>query len=229
MLRGNETQELQFEITHLCNKMCPLCDHRIQHSGYTYLTMEQYRHIVSCVGRRDRIRSIMVVGGEPLCHPFFERLAWEMLGDFPQADIRVLTNGALLPEVSGRLFERLRFVVQAYPGFNDAVVERCRALRNVKVQEPLEFGDPYVDPQLDAEAAKSLRLGCNYQVRIVGTKLYACCLAEGIERYYGTEPVHVEFDENWIANWYALPTWKACQHCYVAGRRYESLGHRKSR
>ncbi|MFX0095618.1 MAG: hypothetical protein ACFFBD_28025, partial [Candidatus Hodarchaeota archaeon] len=58
---------------------------------------------------------------------------------------------------------------------------------------------------------------CFYQIRIVGTRLYNCCMAEGIERYYNTESVHVTFDENWKEKLLKIPTWKACQHCFQAG------------
>jgi len=224
VLSGNELAELQFEITHLCNKMCPLCDHRIKHSHYTFLTAGQYKRIVSCVERP--ISSIMVVGGEPLCHPYFEQIVGQMIKDFPLAKIRVLTNGKLLPGISTELFRQLHFVLQTYHGFNDAAVEWHRRCRNVTVKDALAFGDPYVDPKLDKDIARQIRRSCNYQVRIVGTRLYGCCLAEGIERYYNTEPVHVEFDKNWQENWLNLPTWKACQHCYVAGATYARHGYR---
>ena len=171
--------ELQFEITHLRNQMCLLCDHRIKYSKYTFLTAEQYKYIVSCIERP--ISSIVVVGGEPLCHPYFEQLVGRMIKDFPRAQIRVLTNGKLLPRVNPELSKQLYFVLQAYPGLNDAVVEWYGHCRNVVIKEALKFGDPYVDPKLDPGIAKQLRQNCNYQVRIVGTRLYGCCLAEGIE------------------------------------------------
>lgn len=170
------------------------------------------------VGRRERIHTIVLIGGEPLCHPYFERLAYEVLLDFPSAVVKVATNGLLVPELAVTpIFTRLHFTISEYPGSNDAVIRDFAAYNNVDVWPFGGFHDPYRDPQLSDDMAKAVRRACNHmQVRIVGTRLYNCCVAEGVERYYNTEPVHVKFDKDWRLAWSQLPTWKACQHCFWA-------------
>ena len=213
---------VQFEITHECNQNCPLCDHRIKFSRYRGMTPKDYGYIVSCLGP-SRFRTADLIGGEPLVHPKFDWFAQRMLTDFESARVRVRTNGRLMPQVRERnpqLFDRLTWILQTYPGFNDEVVVAMVDLPNVKILKFEGFWNPYRDPDLDETTAREVRLKCNYHVRLVGTKLYNCCLANGIEQYYETDPVHVQITPNWREDWCKLETWKACQHCFRAIERF---------
>lgn len=210
--------ELQLEITHLCNKRCLLCDHRIRYSNYMFLKKEQYRYIASCIEPGD-FRTVQFIGGEPLCHPHFEWLVDQVTHDFGDRwRIRMITNGLFLHRVSERVLDRLEISISHYPGFNDEIVERFRGREHILIRPPKEFWNPYRDPNLTEEVAKQVRASHNPEgnVRVVGTKLYGCCLAEPTERYYHTDPVHVQFTKSWREDWLVLPTWKACQHCFAA-------------
>lgn len=210
-------RELQLEITHLCNKHCLLCDHRIRYSDYKYLTKEEYRYLVSCVKPGD-FDSVQFIGGEPLCHPHFDWLVEQVTRDFGGHLIKVLTNGRLLPQLDAHILERLHIFISPYPGFNDDIVAEFRSHDNVLIRDRVCFWNPYRDPNLSDDVAKQIQALCNPvgNIRVVGTKLYGCCLAEPTERYYHTGPVHVEFTKNWRADWLSLPTWRACQHCFAA-------------
>jgi len=214
---------LQFEITHICNHNCELCDHRIRYSDYKYLTKDEYQYIVSCIGDTRDIKKILLIGGEPLCHPDFEWLAREIFNDFPNARIVVQTNAKLIPKLPKDLIARLFFRATRYDGFNDEIWGEYREANNFEWLENGPMLDPYRDPDLPEDLAKYMRGRCIYQIRIVGTNMYGCCVAEGIERYYKTEPVHVMFDKNWKENLLKLPTWKACQHCFKAIDRFPDI------
>jgi hypothetical protein len=219
---------IQFEITHYCNKTCPLCDHRIQYSDYPGMTRAQYRYVVSCLDPA-RFVSVNILGGEPLVHPGFVWFAERVLADFRHARVHILTNGRLMPRYRSRhpkLFGQLRWVVQEYPGFNDNVLAELAGLQNVHVRGYRPFWDPYRDPDLDEALARKIRAQCIHQVRIIGDRLYNCCLAESIERYYHTESVHVTMSPNWREDWIRLETWKACQHCFRAADWFDENGNR---
>jgi len=206
---------LELEITHRCNKMCKLCDHRITSSPYDYLSWGQFAAIMEAAG--DDFDRALLIGGEPLVHPSFATLAWAALERWGR--VQVATNGKLLPRTAyydPALFEALEWVVQQYPGWNDGAVTQFGQKPNVTVRPYREFWDPYVDPNFDEEMARRVAAECLHQVRLVGTRLYRCCLSESVERYYQTDPVHVEFSENWRQDWEALPVWKACAHCFRA-------------
>jgi len=216
---------LQFEITHICNRNCELCDHRIRYSDYKYLTKEEYKYLVSCVGDCESIRKILLIGGEPLCHPDFEWLVREIFKDFPNAKVRVQTNAKLIPRLPKDLIAKLIFRATKYDGFNDEVWEEYGKAKNFEWLINGPMWNPYRDPDLPEEAAKYIHKKCGSarDIRIVGTNMYGCCIAEGIERYYKTEPVHVIFDKNWKENFWKLPTWKACQHCFKAIDRFSDI------
>lgn len=210
-------RELQLEITHLCNKRCLLCDHRIRHSNYKFLTKEQYRYLVSCI-EPGSFSSVQFIGGEPLCHPHFEWLVEQVDRDFGGGQIRMITNGLFLPRLSLHALNRMRISISTYPGFNDDIVAEYEPRENILVRPWKSFWNPYRDPNLTDDVAKQVRAAHHPDgdVRVVGTRLYGCMHAEPTERYYHTDPVHVEFTENWREDWLALPTWKACQHCFAA-------------
>lgn len=212
-------RELQLEITHLCNKNCLLCDHRIRHSDYTYLTKEQYCYLVSCMEPGD-IDAVQFRGGEPLCHPHFDWLVDQVTHDFGEGLIQVITNGLLLPRLSDHIRQRLCIWISPYAGFNDDIVAEFRHYDNVFIRQAQVFWNPYRDPNLSDGVAKQVEAVCRKpgEVRIVGTKMYNCCMAEPVERYYHTDPAHVEFTKNWKEDWSSLPTWRACQHCFQAIR-----------
>lgn len=218
--RGDPLKNLQLDITHLCNKYCELCDHRIRFDQvYRWMTWEQYNQIVRWAEPTTNIERVSLIGGEPLKHPFFEKLARAVWANFPDAETLLTTNGKLLPKIDPKVLQRFtRIVLSEYPGWNDGIVWEFRKRDNVLIRPlpPGGFWDPYRDPSLnDEEAKRALKL-CRYgrDVRIVGTRLYGCRVAEPVERFYVTDSVHTEFDEDWRARWPHLPTWKACAHCF---------------
>jgi len=137
--------------------------------------------------------------------------------------VTVQTNVKLIPRLPEDLIARLFFRATKYDGFNDQVWQKYEKAENFEWLTNGPMWDPYRDPQLPEEAAKYIHKRCVRQIRIVGTKMYGCCIAEGIERYYKTEPVHVIFDKNWKENFWKLPTWKACAHCFKAIDRFPQV------
>lgn len=90
-------EELHLELTHRCNLKCVMCEHwEIEHddpgSVARELTLPQLRKIVEGSRRLDRVKTVVVTGGEPwLRTDFVEILAW-LSGRFPDAAIVALTN-----------------------------------------------------------------------------------------------------------------------------------------
>ena len=213
--RTNNLTHLEFDITHLCNKYCDLCSHRVKTSKYKYLTGEEYKYIVSCIEKPEDIKMITVIGGEPLLHPNIEWLMESMQRDFPQADIFINTNGKLLSKFYSKL--KVNFSLTEYPGWNDAIMAAYRGKPRIFVfPTGGKFYNPYVDPNFGKELAQTAREKCMLNIRIIGTKLYNCCLAEPIEREHSVGKVHIEFGKDWKEKLYKLPTWKACRHCFRA-------------
>lgn len=230
LLAGQDISlSVQFEITHACNKNCALCDHRIASSTYAGMTRAQYRKTVSYMDTK-KCKCAALIGGEPLVHPDVLWFARRLLADFRHARLWVHTNGLLVPRFRQghpEVFERLRWDIQEYPGFNDEALAEVGDLPNVRVKPFRPFWNPYRDPNLDEVLARKVRGACLYHVRIVGDRLYNCCLAESIERNHHTDPVHVVMSQNWRKDWARLETWRACQHCFRALDWFDERGHIK--
>lgn len=284
---------IAFEITNICNKYCKYCirmygkNERAKHEKIKHMKIKDYKHVISCMNKKDRekFRSIIISGGEPILHPKFIELIKLMRIDFPKAKIGVQSNGKTLrklPQKNLRILPNIKniiFNVSHYPEWNDdirklydnhykppniwvklvnkltinklfsyinldyrfpIITNKIRRFLidplkrgNVYFGEYIGFRDPYDDPKLSKETAKTVRSICYNYIYIIGRKLYNCCHSQIYERYYDTDPVGTEFDENWKKNYFKLPTWKACVHCRMGTYRYRfikiesKLGYKK--
>ena len=211
-------KRIEFEITHLCNKMCDNCSHRIKNSSFKYTTLFDLDKIISCLNPKE-FNSVLITGGEPLCHPFFEQFMKKIKEKFPHLSkqaIIIQTNGTLLEKVPKQVFEQFSWWISEYPGWNDKIIKKYCNNENVSIH-PWNSWWPLKDPNLNEIDAKIISEKCPYhQIRIIGTKLYRCCHSEGIERNFSIEKVHSDISKNWKFDWINLPVWKACQHCHQA-------------
>lgn len=225
--RSNNLTQFEFEVTHSCNKNCEHCSHRVATSDYE-LSMGDYEYVMGQINKKkvpilnkvliptELIESVFLVGGEPLCHDNLLNLVWRIKRDFPNALITLQTNGKLISRFYDKLPD-IKWVITAYPGWNDIIVGVYGNKPNVRVYRSGGlFWDVSVDPDLSDENAKRVREKCLFVCRVIGRNLYNCCLSEGIERAFNTPPVHTPFTKNWREEIKTIPTWKACKHCFRA-------------
>lgn len=208
----------ELEITHLCDKMCNMCSHRIATSNFKFISQEELHKVLDCF-KPNQIKSILIIGGEPLCHPIIEWTLNTIKNKFPHIPRGrrvVSTNGRLLDTAPKEIFNDWKWAISEYPGWNDEIIKKYKGKKNVRISGFGGWWDMTVDPNISEKLAKCVEKSCFHQVRIVGTKLYRCCLSEGVEREFLKEPVHVEMSKNWQEDWKHLPVWKACQHCFKA-------------
>ncbi len=223
--------KIGLEITHRCNRMCGLCSHRIKTSPYDFLTKEQYHHIVECLGN-FRVTEIMLLGGEPLEHPHIHWLIDRLKTDFPDTLLHMVTNGDSLGTLSeeeiGSFF---KIVISLYDERSEQTRQAFKRYPNVYFLDMHRMLDPAVDPDLDDAAARECcRICSRTGIRLVGTKVYGCCLAEVIEREFDIGPLHIEMQPGWYEEYLKLPTYQACRHCFRAreikfNRSYRRMEH----
>lgn len=215
----NIYEELQFEITHKCNKNCDGCNHRISTSNMPDMDTNDLIYVLLCLSRKDieEIKSIELIGGEPLMHQRLNDIVG-LLNDFFDSSvrIRVITNGKLLPKVKKEVFDRCEWWVSRYIGWNDEIFEQYANTPNVKLGSHKDFQDCEASPNLPESSAKIAYSRCVHrQIRIFGRHVYGCCMAESNERAHGLS-VGSEFAQDWRSIVEALPTWRACSVCYLA-------------
>ncbi len=208
----------EFEITHICNKMCAMCSHRIATSNFKYVSYTEMCRILSFF-KPNQIKSIRAIGGEPLSHPQYQEILNLIKLHFPKIPRNrtiVSTNGGFLDKVPREIFNEWEWKITEYPGWNDEIIKKYRGKPNVRISGWDGWWDMNEDPNISEKLAKRVEKSCFHQVRIVGIKLYRCCHSEGIEREFLNESVHTEMSPNWQDDWKRLPVWKACQHCFKA-------------
>ena len=194
-----------------------MCSHRIATSSYDYLTKDQYHHIVACL-ENFRVTTIHVCGGEPLMHPNLHWLINRLKNDFPGTKLFMTTNGDLLDTLSDEEMNSFfRLVISLYDEASENVRNRYRAKSNIFFVDKHRMRDSTVNPMFDIETARQCcRICSKKSIRLVGTKLYGCSLAEGIERTFDTGPLHFTIHPGWHDEVANLPTHLACQHCFQA-------------
>lgn len=225
----------EFEITHLCDKMCGMCSHRISTSNFKFIDPMEMHGLLGCF-KPKQISSILIIGGEPLVHPNLHEILDMIKSKFPHIPRGrrvVSTNGRLLDTVPKEIFNEWRWTISEYPGWNDDIIKKYKGKPGVRVSGFGGWWDMKANPNLTPKQAKRVEKSCFHQVRIIGTNLYRCCLSEGVEREFNTDSVHVEMSPNWQRDWNKLPVWKACQHCFKANvilgrwnkQRYKNVRH----
>ena len=207
-----------FAITHYCNLSCKDCSHYIKTSDYTFLTIPEYNSIVEKL-KNKRISEIEIIGGEPLMHPEFELLMSKIFEDFANSRVILITNGKLLPNLDYKLRSKFhRIYISYYKGFNEKEILSFINEPNVYINHTKFIKLDKVRTLGDRDA-KIVSKNCSNKVRrFVGSRLYPCCLAEGIERTYLKKPVHVDLisDQEWEKEFSEINTETACQYCMLS-------------
>jgi len=207
-----------FEITHLCNKYCPDCSHRIKTSNFKYLTIADYKIIHQAI-KHLPISEIEITGGEPLLHPHFKDLMNMVFNDFSSTRIILVTNGKLLSTLNPAERKRFdRIYITWYIGFNEVDIKEVIKEKNVFVnyENFLKIDD---SKKLNVVESKNIYKYCSHKVdRFIGTRLYFCCLAESIERLFLTNKIHLDSfeDHDWHNSNKNKDHYLACQYCIFA-------------
>jgi len=99
---------LEFHLTNHCNLNCKGCSHFCPIADPNYLTMDTFcRDMKRLSELFINISKIRIMGGEPLLHPLVATFAEKTRRFFPYSAISVVTNGILLPAMSGSFYETM--------------------------------------------------------------------------------------------------------------------------
>ena len=207
---------LSLDITHRCNLSCAWCSKRVADKPYTFsVTMEQIEHMLSCIDM-DHVDIVRLSGGEPLIHPQFEDIVWKLDSHYKTQKISVVTNGKFLYRLSPEVFKRLMVLISHYPGINDGIVASCESFENVTILRTETYRDPRHDPKLSESEARVQYAKCGMvQVRVIGDKVYPCCLADVVESLHGITG-HVKLAPQWRTGLSQHEKWRSCQRCPMA-------------
>lgn len=127
---------LEYHIAFHCNLKCKGCTHFSNIADPEFGDYQQFERDMNRL--KDLywgIRKVRLLGGEPLLNPELPRFIQCVRNVFPDADIRVVSNGLLIPGMKDELFEVMKeneafFDITQYPPTSkmaEKIGIKCRA------------------------------------------------------------------------------------------------------
>ena len=179
---------LEHHIVDHCNLKCAGCSH------FSGLAPEWFEDIEDFI--RDftqlqkitdgQVRTIRLMGGEPLLHPEVEKFLVEARKLFPKSEIQLVTNGLLLKKRKEELLDtindnNIRVCVSNY-GLLD-LRELLKGIKSIRVDEKGQMYNISLDleggrPQFDSFRQCDLHIHRWYYFQ--GGRFYPCCIASNI-------------------------------------------------
>lgn len=100
---------LEIHLTDHCNLNCRGCGHFSPIAEKRFADPTDHdRDMLQLRKLFSTIKKIHLLGGEPLLHPRIESFLFSTRSCFPRADIRIVTNGLLLHEISNSFWDACR-------------------------------------------------------------------------------------------------------------------------
>ena len=101
---------MEYHVSDFCNLKCKRCGHFSNLvSEKIFPDINEFKTELIELSKRFRdIRKIRLMGGEPFINPNLDGFIYEARKNFPYSDIRVVTNGILLPKISDQVVEAIR-------------------------------------------------------------------------------------------------------------------------
>ena len=176
---------LETHVVDNCNLNCKGCSHfanLFSEEAISYPHAQFERDIERIAECFDVIR-FRLMGGEPFLNPHIDAFMETARHHLPDTDIRIVTNGLLIPSLSKGVLDCIRtndiiVNVSAYP----PTVERMRPILNAldaagvrhKVS-PVKSFSAYMDPKGGSDPAHSHDYCINFLCRLLRAgKLYKC-------------------------------------------------------
>ena len=210
---------LETHVCDHCNLNCKSCTHFCPLvTEPTFTDLERYTQDIQTLSKKLAIRTIRLMGGEPLLHPQINDFIRVTREAYPHSRLFIVTNGLLLLKMPEAFWEtlqtyRVRIHWSKYPPLKERFAEIENRLRKARVSyhggDASYFGnfsafgsDDQTDPQ---EAFKACGNRCHNLYR---GKLYTCpaCYVFRANDYF---KANHEIPEGWDIYQY---TGKELQH-----------------
>lgn len=141
---------IEYEVAGNCNLKCKGCTH--------YSNMEKhqvfgnYAKFKSDLTRLKElfwgIKLIRLLGGEPLLNPEFPDFFMVARDTFPDARIQIVTNGLLIPQISGEILKEMKYYQIEFDITQYLPTSRLRPLIETRlIENGIKY---YISPLVDA-------------------------------------------------------------------------------
>jgi hypothetical protein len=205
---------IELHLVDHCNMNCKGCGHFSPLADEWFADLEEYsRDMLQLQKLFSTIKTIRLMGGEPLLHPQVESFLYSTRACFPKADIRIVTNGILLHDMANTFWEACRSYsigidVTVYPPMEKKENAICRlaAEKGVRIhtEKTGSFHALYNKKgDSDAEANfRKCRSRWNTPMLREG-KIYICnvpALISYFNKWFGTDIPSTGFVDIYTAN-----------------------------
>ena len=166
----------EYHISYHCNLKCKGCGHYSNAAPEEYGDLEKYKKDVARLKELYAgVKRIRLMGGEPLLNPHLADFCNISRQAFPDANIRVVTNGLLIPSISIELLQVMKetcvgFDVTQYPPtsrMKEKIILKC--LENgidCTKSEPVTQFFSITNPAGDSDPQKEFEMcvsrGCHF-------------------------------------------------------------------
>lgn len=99
---------IETHICDHCNLDCKGCGHYSPLAPESFVDIDQFRKDIKELAKKVFIQKIRLMGGEPLLHPQVNEFIIATRKAFPETDIRLVTNGILLPQMNKEFWDTIR-------------------------------------------------------------------------------------------------------------------------
>ena len=124
-----ELNYIEYHVSYHCNLKCRGCTHFSNVSDKRFGDLEQFKKDLNRLAELfSNIQKIRLLGGEPLLNPDLHNFVTVCRTTFPNADIRVVSNGLLIPRIDKNLLtvmneNNVEFDISQYPPTTDVLGE----------------------------------------------------------------------------------------------------------
>lgn len=225
-----ELEYLEYHVSHHCNLNCKGCGHLSNLVWEaSFGSIDQYRKdLLRLRELFDNIKTIRLMGGEPLLNPECDRFICETRNIFPKTRLLLVTNGLRIPKMGKVFFEVVRSAdctiqVSMYEPTRkmiDEIQKICEQeevkLEKIPVSKEMFFKQLDLHGKNDPDRSFS---GCYSQkcTYLEDGKLSVCCAPLLSHRFSGEFYVEIAVDsEDYIDIW---------EKDITAGQILEMLNH----
>lgn len=145
-----ELHYLELHLTDHCNMSCKGCDHFCPIAPKHFADLNQHEKEMKRLKQLFRnIRMIRLMGGEPLLHRDVVQFIRITRSVFPKTDLRVVTNGLLLPKASQTFWQACRDTnttidISLYPPLQDNLPDYRRLCDDEGVSLSVTYRENFV-------------------------------------------------------------------------------------
>lgn len=243
-LNVSPRNHLSFEVflTEHCNMACKYCMHFSPLAQPEYLNFDVFRSDLKRLSELSGgvCDDLVLVGGEPLLHGQITRFILEARKLFPVGEIKILTNGLLLPSMPPEFWQACEacgiiLKISKYPiSFDYEAVRDLADHVTIIINDKSEMNRLPLDLNGTQDGSRNFQhcISANKDHCLKNGRLFTCCIAANIDhfnQYFGTSLQVTELDSIDIYKADSLETIQAflarsipfCKYCSVECREYD--------